>query len=159
MKLPGEFLQLRVVFIFNHWSLSQMALPAWEGTLFRCDPGTRAATSRDARGLTHKVFYVVSHWMPFPLTSVRMACPGIVLPSGPVRDPRFTLHLFPRPIPYVSTRPLATELTSPSPESAASQHRSYKVAAIATSTEKVFYSPLGAPGPCHTSQNVPGRRR
>lgn len=50
MKLPGEFLQLGVVFIFNHWSLSQPALPAREGILFRCDPGTRTFTSHNAEG-------------------------------------------------------------------------------------------------------------
>lgn len=50
MKLPGEFLQLGVVFIFNHWSLSWPALPAREGILFRHDPGTRTSTSPNSGG-------------------------------------------------------------------------------------------------------------
>lgn len=70
-------------------------------------------------GLVHMAFYVVSHRAPFPLTRVRMAYPGAMLPRGPARVPRFTLHLLPSPSnPSVITHQSATELTSTLPQRA-----------------------------------------
>lgn len=146
MRLPEKFFQLRVVFTFMHGQNSKHE----SSFLFRCDPGTGTATSHNSGGLIHMVFFLGSQRAPLQLCRVRMAPSVVVLPRGGAEAPALSDTSFPTS--YISQWLTLQALT---PESNESPYRFYKAVATMTSMEIVFYSPLSAPGPCHTSQKLP----